>query len=54
MVLIVFHCGGARVQMATIALARTLTIVASHVPTAEVVTGKVKFVWDAVMALPVF
>ena len=41
-------------QMATIAMARTLGIVASHVPTAEVVTTKVKFLWDALMALPVF
>jgi hypothetical protein len=58
---IVLFCGLSTVggwnvvlQMATIAMARTLGIVASHVPTAEVVTTKVKFLWDALMALPVF
>jgi hypothetical protein len=40
--------------MATIAMARTLGIVASNLPEAEIVTSKVKFLWDALMALPVF
>lgn len=40
--------------MATLAMARTLSIIASDVPAAEVVTSKVKFLWDALMALPVF
>ena len=39
--------------MATIAVARTLGLLASHVPAVEVVTSKAKFLWDALIALPV-
>ncbi|KAG0608015.1 hypothetical protein M758_8G071600 [Ceratodon purpureus] len=40
--------------MATLALARSLSLIASHEPTAKAVTDKVQWLWNALMALPVF
>lgn len=41
-------------QMATLAVVRLFTLINSYIPSAEEITGKVKFLWDALMALPVF
>ncbi|XP_024379369.1 uncharacterized protein [Physcomitrium patens] len=40
--------------MATLAVVRLFTLINSYIPSAEEITGKVKFLWDALMALPVF
>ncbi|CAM6045455.1 unnamed protein product [Sphagnum compactum] len=40
--------------MATIAMARFLSLIASKIPASQWITGKVKLVWDMLMALPIF
>jgi hypothetical protein len=45
----VFDC-----QMATIAMVRFLGLTATHIPTSQWITSKVKLVWDILMALPIF
>jgi hypothetical protein len=42
------------VKMATIAMARFLSLIASKIPASQWMTGKVKLVWDMLMALPIF
>jgi hypothetical protein len=40
--------------MATIAMARFLSLIASKIPASQWITGKAKLVWDMLMALPIF